>query len=79
MSDGERDRTATRRDVLKIAGALALGRGAASAIVAPAQATPAEMQAAVASIVGEARDQRPARSSSTSRRWSRTATRCRAR
>jgi sulfur-oxidizing protein SoxY len=56
MADGRQDdRTATRRDVLKAAGALALGGGAASAIVAPAQATPAEMQAAVANIVGEAR------------------------
>jgi sulfur-oxidizing protein SoxY len=41
--------------MLKIAGALALGSGASPALVTPAQATPAEMQAAVASIVGEAR------------------------
>jgi len=54
-ADSERDSRATRRDVLKIAGALALGGGAAPAVVAPARATPAEMQAAVASIVGEAR------------------------
>jgi sulfur-oxidizing protein SoxY len=55
ISNGERDRTATRRDLLKIAGALALGGGAGPALIAPARATPAEMQAAVASVVGEAR------------------------
>ena len=55
MSDGERDNNATRRDVLKIAGALVLGGAAAPAMVDPATATPAEMQAAVASVVGEAR------------------------
>ena len=55
MSDGERDRRATRRDVLKLAGALALSGTAAPAMVDPASATPAEMQAAVASVVGEAR------------------------
>ena len=54
-AEGERDSRATRRDVLKIAGALALGGGAAPAVVAPAQATPAEMRAAVTSVVGEAR------------------------
>ena len=46
-SDGARSRTATRRDVLKIAGAVAAGCAAPSFGVAPAQATPAEMQAAV--------------------------------
>jgi sulfur-oxidizing protein SoxY len=55
MSDGERDRAATRRDVLRIAGALALGGAAAPATVGPAAAAPAEMRAAVASVVGEAR------------------------
>ena len=54
-SDGKSESATTRRDVLKIAGVLALGGGASPALVAPAQATPAEMQAAVASIVGEAR------------------------
>jgi sulfur-oxidizing protein SoxY len=54
-ADGERDSRATRRDVLRIAGALALGGGAAPALVAPAVATPAEMHAAVTSIVGDAR------------------------
>jgi len=55
MSNGEQNTTATRRDVLKIAGALAAGCAAPSIVVAPAEATPAEMQAAVASVVGEAR------------------------
>jgi sulfur-oxidizing protein SoxY len=55
ISYGERDGQATRRDVLKIAGALALGGATAPALVEPAAATPAEMQAAVASVVGEAR------------------------
>lgn len=54
-SDGKPESTATRRDVFRIAGALALGGGAVPALVATAAATPAEMQAAVASIVGEAR------------------------
>ena len=53
--DGKSESAATRRDVLKIAGALALGGGASPALVTPAEATPAEMQAAVAGIVGEAR------------------------
>lgn len=53
-SDDRRDSPATRRDVLRIAGAL-LGGGAVPALVTTAAATPAEMQAAVASIVGGAR------------------------
>ena len=52
--DGQQDRKATRRDVLKIAGSLALGGGAGAAVVDHASATPAEMQAAVASVVGDA-------------------------
>jgi sulfur-oxidizing protein SoxY len=55
MSDGQRFRAATRRDVLKAAGALAAGCAAPCVVVAPAEATTAEMQAAVASMVGEAR------------------------
>src|ERR1700741_2315950 len=55
IAHGERDRTVTRRDVLRAAGALALGGGAGAAVATPAHATPAEMQAAVASIVGETR------------------------
>jgi sulfur-oxidizing protein SoxY len=54
-SDSERDGTATRRDVLRIAGALALGGAAVPATIDLAAATPADMQAAVASVVGEAR------------------------
>ena len=55
MSDGKRARPATRRDVLKIAGALATGSAMSSVVVSPAEATPAEMQAAMASVVGGAR------------------------
>jgi sulfur-oxidizing protein SoxY len=55
-SDGERDGRATRRDVLRIAGAaLAAGCAAPAISVPPARATPAEMQAAVAGVVGDAR------------------------
>jgi sulfur-oxidizing protein SoxY len=54
-SDGKPDRAATRRDMLKRAGALALGGGTMPALVATAAATPAEMRAAVSSIVGKAR------------------------
>jgi hypothetical protein len=36
ISNGDRDGTTTRRDVLKIAGALAVGGGVAPAMVAPA-------------------------------------------
>jgi sulfur-oxidizing protein SoxY len=55
ISDGARSGTTTRRDVLKIAGAVAAGCAAPALSIAPAEATPAEMQAAVAGIVGEAR------------------------
>jgi sulfur-oxidizing protein SoxY len=55
LSDAERAGTATRRDVLGIAAGLVLAGGAASMTVARAEATPAEMQAAVASVVGKAR------------------------
>src|SRR5262245_50637970 len=55
MSESERDTKATRRDVLRLAGALTLGGAAASAMVGPAAATPAEMQAAVAQVIGDAR------------------------
>jgi sulfur-oxidizing protein SoxY len=41
--------------VLKIAGAVAAGCAAPALSIAPAEATPAEMQVAVAGIVGEAR------------------------
>jgi sulfur-oxidizing protein SoxY len=55
ISDGERDKQATRRDVLKFAGALALGGAAVPAAIDTAAATSAETQAAVASVVGETR------------------------
>jgi sulfur-oxidizing protein SoxY len=54
-SDDGRQRQATRREVLKVAGALALGGTASSVVAAPAAAAPDEMQAAVAGVVGEAR------------------------
>jgi sulfur-oxidizing protein SoxY len=40
----------TRRDLLKVAGALALGEAAALTLVRPAEATPATMQAAIANV-----------------------------
>src|SRR5262245_4456333 len=55
ISDGEPNRQATRRDVLRIAGALAAGCAAHAIAVRPAHATPAEMQAAVAQVIGDAR------------------------
>jgi sulfur-oxidizing protein SoxY len=55
ISDSETNRQATRRDVLRIAGALAAGCAAPSIAVRPARAAPAEMQAAVAGVVGDAR------------------------
>jgi sulfur-oxidizing protein SoxY len=54
-SGDEQDRQATRREVLKAAGVLVLGGAAPSVVVAPASATPGEMQAAVAGVVGDAR------------------------
>ena len=54
-SDGERDGKASRRDVLRIVGALAAGCAAPSITVGPAAATPAEMRAAVAGVIGDAR------------------------
>jgi sulfur-oxidizing protein SoxY len=54
MSESKRGTETTRRDVLKLAAALALG-GGAQAIANPAAATPAEMQAAVMGLIGEAR------------------------
>jgi sulfur-oxidizing protein SoxY len=54
MPDNAKDRKATRRDVLKIGGALAVGCAAPSIAVGPAAATPAEMRAAVAGVIGDA-------------------------
>lgn len=50
--DAGQETKATRRDVLRIAGALALG---CTVTAAPAAATPAEMQAAVGSVIGDAK------------------------
>jgi sulfur-oxidizing protein SoxY len=47
--------SATRRDVLKAAGALAAGGALPAVTVRPAEATPAEMQAAIAKVVGDAK------------------------
>jgi sulfur-oxidizing protein SoxY len=44
----------TRRDVLKAAGALAVGCGTATILTAPADAAPAAMQAAIRRVIGEA-------------------------
>ena len=55
MTSDSEGRKATRRDVLKIAGALAAACAGPSVTVRPASATPAEMQAAVTGVVGDAR------------------------
>ena len=49
------DLGATRRDVLKMAGAIAAGSTVVSLTVTPAAATPTEMQAALAKVIGDAR------------------------
>jgi len=54
MSESKRSTETTRRDVLRLGAALALG-GAAQANAGPAAATPAEMQAAVAGVIGGTR------------------------
>jgi sulfur-oxidizing protein SoxY len=50
----ETDSRASRRDMLKAAGALAAGCGALILRVSPAAATPASMQAAIRNVIGEA-------------------------
>jgi sulfur-oxidizing protein SoxY len=55
MSGSHDGGKATRRDLLKIAGALALAGSSAPAVTTPAAATPADMQAAVAGVVGNAK------------------------
>ena len=58
MQSGHEDtqgKQATRRDVLMLAGALAAGCAVPSVTAGPAAATPAEMQAAVAKVIGDAR------------------------
>ncbi|HEX5998101.1 MAG TPA: SoxY-related AACIE arm protein [Hyphomicrobiaceae bacterium] len=54
-SDAGQDWKATRREVLKVAGALAVGCTVPAVAVTPAAATPAEMQAAVGSVIGDAK------------------------
>ena len=49
------NQNATRRDALKAAGALALGATLPMLVVRPAAATPAEMQAAIAQVIGDAK------------------------
>src|SRR5262245_5799852 len=48
-------RPATRRDALKVAGALVVGGALPAITVRPAAATPAEMQAAIAKVIGDAK------------------------
>jgi sulfur-oxidizing protein SoxY len=55
MPEHEGGRFATRRDVLKIAGALAVGGVVPTVTVRPAAATPADMQAAIARVIGDAK------------------------
>src|SRR5262245_50789875 len=55
ISDGRQAATPTRRDLLRLAGTLAAGCAVSSVATGPAEATPAEMQAAVAGVVGDAR------------------------
>ena len=55
MASGQRRKSATRREFLKIAGTLAAGGAVPSIVVRPAAATPAEMQAAVGKLTGEAK------------------------
>ncbi len=54
-SDAGQDWKATRREVLKVAGALAVGCTVPAVAATPAGATPAEMQAAVGSVIGDAK------------------------
>src|SRR5262245_5095225 len=53
--EGKGSRTASRRDILKVAGALAVGGALPTIAVRPAAATPAEMQAAIAKVIGDAK------------------------
>ncbi len=47
--------SATRRALLRVAGALAVGAGGACLSIRPAAATPAAMRAAIRSVVGDSR------------------------
>jgi sulfur-oxidizing protein SoxY len=53
--DIDHDKKATRREVLALAGALAVSGVATSVAVVPAHATPDEMNAAVARVIGDAK------------------------
>jgi len=53
--EGKGGGLATRRDVLKVAGALAVGGAMPAITVRPAAATPAAMQAAIAKLIGDAK------------------------
>jgi sulfur-oxidizing protein SoxY len=55
MSATDRGLSRTRRETLRMAGALVAGCALPSITVQPAAATPAEMQAAIARIIGDAR------------------------
>ena len=46
---------ATRRDALRVAGAFAVGAALPAISVRPAAATPADMQAAIARVIGDAK------------------------
>jgi sulfur-oxidizing protein SoxY len=48
-------RQATRRDVMMLAGALTAGAALPAVTVRPAAATPEDMQAAIAKVIGEAK------------------------
>ena len=52
---GAAGRQATRRDALKVAGAFAVGAALPAITVRPAAATPADMQAAIARVIGDAK------------------------
>jgi sulfur-oxidizing protein SoxY len=52
--DIDQDKTPTRREILTLAGALTVSGAATSVAVVPAHATPEEMNAAVASVIGNA-------------------------
>ena len=55
MTARPESKDATRRTMLKMAGALVAGAAVPFVVVRPAKATPADMQAAIAKIVGDAK------------------------
>jgi sulfur-oxidizing protein SoxY len=55
MTARHRSKGATRRTMLKMTGTLVAGAVVPAVIVRPAKATPADMQAAIAKVVGDAR------------------------